>query len=87
MTRFLKSYSIFCYCLITYQGTGDISECGDNDYERYNVNATFRYNNMSDGDYISLFKLVVVPMIKEFSPGIILGMTSFKKNRILDGLN
>lgn len=33
---------------------------------------------MSDGDYISLFKLVLVPMIQEFSPGIILGISIYK---------
>lgn len=63
-----------------YPGTGDLKEIGKGDGEGYTVNVPLP-PGMEDGDYIFVFKEILLPLSEEFRPEFILVSAGFDAHR------
>jgi len=57
--------------------TGHVKETGKGEGKGYTVNVPFTHNGMGDGDYLSCFKYVLLPIAKEFDPDLVIVSAGF----------
>jgi hypothetical protein len=60
-----------------YPETGEIDEVGEGEGVGANLNVPWPADGMSDTDYISAMRLVVLPVLEAFAPGLLLISAGF----------
>jgi histone deacetylase 6 len=70
-------FSVHKYGNTFYPGTGYEHDCGKGKGEGFNVNAPFYGKGMGDGDYIQMFKHLLVPIANQFNPDLVIVSAGF----------
>eukprot|EP00798_Chlamydomonas_sp_ICE-L_P002356 gene2356-8664_t len=60
-----------------YPGTGAVNEVGHGAGQGYTVNVPWNSRDMGDGDYLSAFQLLLMPIAYEFNPDLIIVSAGF----------
>lgn len=72
-----------------YPGTGDLNDIGKDKGEGFNVNIPLSLDRYGDGEYLLIFKKVILPILNEFQPQMIFVSAGFDavKGDPLGGMN
>jgi len=62
---------------VFYPGTGKVREVGLESGAGFTVNCPFMQSGMHDGDYLTLFKYVFMPIVREFDPQLFIISAGF----------